>query len=438
MDQSNATPSIFQVYFNRRMAVLAGLGLASGLPYMLTGAVLQAWMTDAHVTLGTIGLFSLVTLPYTFKFCWAPFMDRYALPILGRRRGWLLLMQLLLIAAIAAMALTGPSRSLLLFAIMAMLLAFLSASQDIVADAYRTDVLPEAERGAGAAVYVTGYRIAMLLSSSLGIWLVGRYGVPWPMIYLGIAAMMSLGIVATLAAPEPRMQVARPEGLADAFIDPLFDFLRRPDGWLVLLFVVVFKLPDVLVDGMKMPFLLQIGISKEQIGAIGQGLGLAMSIAGALVGGGLVARLGLWRSLWVFGLLQALSNLGFWVLSQTGPNLLTLSAVISVENFCAGLVTAGFVAFLMSQCDVRFSATQYAMLSSLMAVTRIVGGAPAGFLAEHLGWPAFFLASLFAAVPGLLLLTWVRPRPRPQHEDRGFEVLPLTAPIPSSVPSPEP
>lgn len=414
-DDGDGERSLVAVYLNRRMAVLGALGFSSGLPYMLTGVILQAWMTEANVSLAKIGLFSLVTLPYTLKFLWSPLMDWYVPPMLGRRRGWLVITQVLLMGALAFMAISGASANLYLLAAAAWLVAFFSASQDIVADAYRTDVLSESQRGAGAAVFVTGYRLALIVSSSGALLVAGHWHIPWPAIYLGMAWMMLAGIVATITADEPGHDAARPE-LSSAIIDPVADFVGRRGWWLVILFIVLFKLPDVLAEGMKMPFLMKMGYTKEQIGAIGQGLGLAMSIVGALCGGGTIARMGLWRSLWLFGILQAVSNVGFWVLAHMHPNVVALTGVICVENYCAGLVTAGFLAFLMSQCDRRFSATQFALLSSLMAVTRVLSMTPSGYLAEALGWSGFFLLSIAAGVPGMALLLWLRPTAQPLPE----------------------
>jgi PAT family beta-lactamase induction signal transducer AmpG len=424
--------SLLRVFANRRTAALLLLGFASGLPLALTSDTLQAWMKDANVDLGTIGLFGLVGLPYTLKFLWAPLMDRWSIPILGRRRGWLLLTQLLLIAAILGSAITGPTHSLHALAIMALFVAFFSASQDIMIDAYRADVLPENERGAGAAITVTGYRIAMIASGAGALILVGRHLLSWPFVYAVMAAAMAVGLIATLLAPEPSRLAAAPPTLADAVIHPLKELLLRPNGWLVLAFVILFKLPDVMAGSMTLPFMLDIKLSKESVGTVRQGLGILITIAGALVGGGIVARMGLWRSLWLFGILQAVSNLGFWILAQTGPNTHVMIGVIAVENLCAGLVTAGFVAFLMSQCDPRYSATQFALLSSLMAVTRVVGGTPAGYLAGHLGWGPFFLMTISTALPGMLLLPWIRiPPPQALAEPQGFEVI-------SRSPSPPP
>lgn len=398
------------IYFNRRMGVLTALGFASGLPLALTGPTLQAWMTDAGLTLTAIGLFALVKIPYNVKFLWAPVMDAIVPPWLGRRRGWLLITQALLAVSIGAMAFMGPSISLHGLAIAALLVAFFSASQDIVADAYRTDVLGDREGGAGAAVFINGYRIAYIASAAGTLYLVGAHGFSWRSVYLIAAGLMGVGMIATLLAPRPRVSPPPPSSLREALWSPLTEFMGRRGGWLILVFVVVFKLPDVMVDNMKTPFLLKIGVGMEELAKVVQLMGMIATIVGTFAGGWLVARLGVWRSLWVLGGLQALSNLGFGVINATGPVYGVLLGVIGIENFCAGMVTAGFVAFLMTQCDRRFTATQYAILSGLMAVPRDVGGAFMGALAEAVGWSTFFALSVVVALPGMALLWWVRPR----------------------------
>lgn len=404
------------VYLSRKMAVLLALGFASGVPLGLTGATLQAWMTAAEVDLRTIGLLSVVGLPYTLKFLWAPAMDRFAPPVLGRRRGWLVLTQIACVLAILAMAATGAS-SLAALGLAALVVAFCSASQDIVADAYRTDVLEERERGAGAAVFVTGYRVAMLLTTGATLVAAEKLKLPWPTIYTLMAGAMGVGVLASLAAPEPAVVGAPPATFGAAVVRPFVEFVARRGWWAVLLFIVLFKAPDEMLNAVKIPFLeRRAGFTPTQIGAVAQSFGLVMSIVGAILGGAVIARLGVWRSLWGVAVLQGLSNLAFYALLFTGPRTDALAAVTCVENLCGGLVTAAFVAFLMGQCDVRFSATQYALLSSLMAVTRQLAGAPSGYIAEGLGWEAFLPVTAAAALPALLLLPFV-PMPKPRASE---------------------
>lgn len=387
------------------MAALLLLGVSSGLPLFLTSKTLQAWMTVEGVNLAAIGLFSLVGLPYSLKFIWAPLLDRFTLPFLGRRRGWLILIQCALLVAIAFMALQRPAQALQILAVNALAIAFLSATQDIAADAYRADVLEKREMGAGAAVFVLGYRIALLLTGSLALILADQ--VSWPSVYLLISAVMVIGIIGTVVAPEPKERDRPPASLADAVVLPFGEFFQRLgllQGLLILLFIVLYKLGDALVNNMSTPFLLQTGFTQTDIGAIQGGMGLIATIVGALAGGAILSKIGINRSLWVFGGLQAVSNLAYFIQAQLGRDYRFMILTINIENFCAGLGTAAFVAFLMSLCNQRFSATQYALLSSLMAVSRDILVAPAGRLVEITGWPMFFIISILAAIPGLMLL----------------------------------
>ncbi|HEY9630444.1 MAG TPA: AmpG family muropeptide MFS transporter [Coleofasciculaceae cyanobacterium] len=416
--------SLLQVFQSRKILALLLLGFSSGLPLFLTSKTLQAWMTVAGVDLGAIGLFSLVALPYSLKFLWSPWLDRFVPPFLGRRRGWLVIAQVGLVLAIGAMSLQNPGENLELLAINALAIAFLSASQDIAFDAYRVDVLEARETGAGAAITVLGYRIALLVTGSLALILADR--MPWSIVYLYLAGLMALSIGFTLWAPEPERLVHPPETLAEAVKLPFIEFFQRSGilrGAIVLIFVVLYKFGDGLVNNMATPFLLQTGFTQTDIGQIQGGMGLLATIVGALAGGAVLSRIGINRSLWIFGALQALSNLAYLALAQVGQNYMLMVLTINVENFCAGLGTAAFVAFLMSCCNPSFSATQFALLSSLMAVSRDILVAPAGQIAKATGWAPFFVLSLVAALPGLLLLPVCAPwKPRlPELSHPGLE-----------------
>ena len=406
--------SLLTVFGSRKMAALTLIGFSSGLPLFLTSRTLQAWMTVEGVDLTAIGLFSLVGLPYSLKFIWSPLIDRFTVPILGRRRGWLITLQIGLLIAIALMAFQQPKQALQLLAINAVAIAFLSASQDIAADAYRTDVLEELELGGGAAVFVLGYRIALLFTGSLALILADN--LPWPSVYLFMALGMVIGIIATLFAPEPK-ETSPPESLAAAVILPFGEFFQRQgvvQAILMLVFIVLYKLGDSFVNNMSTPFLLQTGFTQTDIGAIQGGMGLIATIVGTLSGGVILSKIGLNRSLWLFGALQAVSNLAYYALANVGQNYPALVLTINIENFCGGLGTAAFVAFLMNMCNQRFSATQYALLSSFMAVSRDILVAPAGTIAKSTGWPLFFIISIVAAIPGLLLLPLFAPwNPKP-------------------------
>ncbi|MES1022366.1 MFS transporter [Gloeocapsa sp. BRSZ] len=397
------------------MVALLLLGVSSGLPLLLTSKTLQAWMTVEGVDLKSIGLFSLVALPYSLKFLWAPILDRFALPFLGRRRGWLIALQIGLILAIAFMGFQQPAQALQLLAINALFVAFFSATQDIAGDAYRADILAEKEMGAGAAVFVLGYRVALLITGSLALILADR--ISWTSVYLLMASVMIIGVIGTLIAPEPEGHIQLPASLSEAVLLPFGEFFQRLGaltGFFILCFIVLYKLGDALVNNMSTPFLLQIGFTQTDIGAIQGGMGLIATIVGALAGGAILSKIGINRSLWLFGGLQAISNLAYFMQAQLGRNYPFMVLTINIENFCAGLGTAAFVAFLMSLCNQRFSATQYALLSSLMAVSRDILVAPAGALAESTGWSLFFIISIVAAIPGLLLLPVFAPwNPKP-------------------------
>ena len=402
--------SVLGVWGQPKMFALLLLGFSSGLPLYLTSKALQAWMTLEQVDLTTIGAFSLVALPYSLKFLWAPLLDRYVPPFLGRRRGWVLIAQLLLMLAIAAMSLHDPQLSLQLLAVNAVLIAFFSATQDVALDAYRTDVLAEKEMGAGAAIFVLGYRAALLLTGGVALILADHLS--WPTVYVIMGVLMLLSMLVTWRAPEPVMVGAPPKSLAAAVRLPFQDFFQRAgaiNAVLMLGFIIIFKLPEYMAQNMVMPFLLQVGFTQTEIGAIQGGIGLIATIVGSLIGGGMVARYGINKSLWISGIVGAAANILFYLLAVVGRNYPLLFTSVIVENLCYGLVTGVFVAFMMSMCNPLFSATQYALISSLMSASRDIIVSPAGAVAEAVGWPTFFLISLAVVLPGLAMLPFVAP-----------------------------
>jgi PAT family beta-lactamase induction signal transducer AmpG len=409
MSETTQNTSAFRIFGQPKMAILLLFGFSSGLPFYLTSKTLQAWMTTAHVDLATIGFFSLVTLPYSLKFVWAPLMDRYIPPFLGRRRGWVLITQILLLLAIAAMALHDPARGLEMLAINAIAITFFSASQDISLDAYRTDVLQDREMGAGAAVFVLGYRIAMISTGALAFFLADRN--QWPAVYLVLSKLLVVGIATTFIAPEPVLNDAPPKTLFEAVVLPFADFFQRvgPRAVLVLVFIVVYKYSDSLAGSMTTPFLLQAGFSQSEVGAVFLGVGVVATIAGVVVGGAMMGKVGINRALWLFVVFQGLSNLTYYGLSLSGKNHAFMVAAIITENFGLGLVSAGMTAYIMEMCNKRFTATQFALLSSLMAASRDILVAPAGKLVESIGWPGFFLLTVAMAIPPLLLLPFIAP-----------------------------
>jgi MFS transporter, PAT family, beta-lactamase induction signal transducer AmpG len=410
MSDGTDRTSPIRIFGQPKMAVLLFLGFSSGLPLYLTSKTLQAWMTTAKVDLTTIGLFSLVALPYSFKFVWAPVMDRFIPPFLGRRRGWVLITQILLLLAIAAMSLHDPLQGLRMLAINAIAIAFFSASQDISLDAYRTDVLENREMGAGAAVFVLGYRIAMITSGALAFFLADRLS--WPTTYLILSTLILVGVVTTFLAPEPVLNDAAPKSIAEAVILPFAEFFQRTGifrALLVLLFIVVYKYSDSLAGSMTTPFLLQAGFSETEVGAVFLGAGVIATIVGVLAGGAVIGKVGINRSLWIFVVVQGLSNLTYYALSLAEKNHALMVTAVVTENFGLGLVTAAMTAFLMSMCNKRFTATQFALLSSLMAASRDILVAPGGKIAESLGWPSFFIVTVAMAIPPLVLLPFIAP-----------------------------
>lgn len=393
------------IYFSPRVIPLLVLGFASGLPLALTSGTLQAWATVAGASLTQIGFLTLVGTAYTVKFLWAPFIDRYAIPILGRRRGWIAVSQFLLALSIAAMGLFDPAGQLSLIAMLAVFVAFMSATQDIAFDAYSTDVLHSTERAAGAAVKVLGYRLAMIVSSGLALVIADQW-LGWNAMYMLMGGIMAMCAIATFIAPEPDVVVAPPRSLQRAVIDPLVEFFKRPAAISILVLIVFYKLGDAFAGALSTTFLIRgAGFSATQVGTINKIFGLAATIVGALLGGGLLARLGLYRSLLLFGALQAVSNFGYWFLAISEPNEWLMGAVIAVENLCGGMGTSAFVALLMALCNQRFSATQFALLSAFSAVGRTyLAGPITPFLVERFGWPSFFIFTVVVALPGLWLL----------------------------------
>jgi PAT family beta-lactamase induction signal transducer AmpG len=396
-----------QVFHSRRIATVMLLGFSSGLPLALTGGTMQAWMAVAGVDLRTIGVFALVGLPYTLKFIWSPLMDRFVPPWLGRRRGWILIAQICLVAGIAAMAFGSPRQDPFVMGALALLVAFASASQDIVVDAYRTDVLHEKERGAGAAVFVMGYRMAMIVSGAAALILSDRIG--WRDTYLLMSVIMIAGMAATVMGPEPDGTIAPPKSVREAAWGPLKDFLSRKSAFTLVLVIVLYKLGDAYAGTLTTAFLIRgLGFTPTDVGTINKGLGLVSLIIGALVGGTLMVRLGLYKALMLFGVLQAASVLLFMVLALAGKSYLMMIIAVAFENLCGGMGTAAFVSLLMALCSQRYSATQYALLSSLAALGRIFIAPSSGYVVEMVGWPQFFLFAAVSAIPGLLLLGWVR------------------------------
>ncbi len=399
--------TVWRALLQRRMLTTLLMGFSSGLPLLLTSRTLQAWMTAEGIDLKIIGLFALVGIPYTLKFVWAPVFDRFVPPFLGRRRGWLLISQVLLAVTIGFLALLHPSATPGLVAGICVLISFLSASQDILVDAYRREALEDNELGIGATFYVYGYRVAMWISGALAFILADH--IAWRGVYLLMAAIMALCIFVTLFSPEPKMEGEPPRNFQETVLDPLLEFFNRRNAWEILLFILLYKVGDTMAGSMATPFYLKIGFTNTEIGTIAKTFGFFSSLAGGFVGGVMILRVGINRALWVFGIMQMLSTSCFAYLATVGPDRLVLTGVIAFEDFSTGLATAAFVAFMAAQTNKRFTATQYALLTSLMGIPRVILSAPTGYLAEHFGWVHFFMFTAIMHIPGLLLLFRVAP-----------------------------
>jgi len=388
------------VYARRRVLVLFPLGFAAGLPYLLVGSTLSAWLTQAGVSLAGVGLFSAVALPYSLKLLWAPLVDRFRPPFGGRRRGWIVLFQLALGLMLVALGAMSPHAAPLPFAALAVGVTFCAASQDIAADAYRTDLLRADERAAGTAVYVFGYRVAMLVTGGLA--LVAADHLPFGRVYQLSAALLAVGVVAALLAPEPEA-VAPPATLRAAVVEPLTDWFARPRALGLLAFVALYRLSDLVVAAMSTPFLLAHGFSNTEIGLVNKNVGIAATIAGALGGGAVVGRFGLGRPLVAFGIAVPLSSLFWAALALAGKSHALFVVTVAVHDALVGGGIAALEAFILTACNRRYGATQYALLSATAGLAGRLAAAPSGAIAAHLGWPAFFAAGAVAGLAALAL-----------------------------------
>jgi PAT family beta-lactamase induction signal transducer AmpG len=395
------------VFLNPRMLAITCLGFASGLPLALTSSTLQAWFTQAGVSITTIGVLSLIGMPYVWKFLWAPLMDRFTVLGSSRRRGWILLTQLALCTTLFCLATFNPAQQPGLMGLVALLVAFFSASQDVAIDAYRTDVLPADERGIGSAYFIFAYRIAMLVAGGVVLVIADHAG--FKVAYQIMAITIALCTIATYFAPEIKHEVLPTHNIFATIKESFVDLLSRDSIGLLLLFVVFYKLGDALATSLITNFILHgLGFSLTQLGIAYKTVSLIATLAGAFTGGALLVKLRLYRSLLLFGLAQALSTLTFMALALAGKNFSLMVASVFIENFCSGMGTTAFVAFLMSLCHMRYTATQYACLSALASVGRVFLGPVAGVMVVHLGWVAFFAWSFVLSFPGLMLLMLLR------------------------------
>ncbi len=403
-----AKPTVVEALRHPRMRAILMLGFASGLPLNLTGSTLQAWLADAKVDIRTIGIFSLVGLPYVLKFLWAPLLDRYLPPLLGRRRGWILVYQVLLAVAIGIMGFCSPTVAPFVLGLLALSVAFLSASQDIVIDAYRVDVIPGDQRALAAAASAVWYRPAAMFAGAVIVLIAARTG--WRAAYGMVALMMLATMLVTLWSPEPERPGRAPSTLVDAVLLPARDLLNRPGAWGFLLLVLLYKVGDAFALSLYSAFMIKgVGFSLAQLSIAGKVNMTISSMVGTALGGWIYLRWGLFRSMLVFGILQAATNLLYMWLALAGKQLWLMIFATTVDNLVGGMGLAAFIAFLVAQCSSSYSATQYALLSALAALPRVVMGAVAGAVVHAVGWAHFFIVTFLTATPGLMLLVWLRP-----------------------------
>ena len=412
-------------YFSRHMLICVMLGFTSGLPLFILYNLLSAWLKSEQVDLKAIGLFALVGFPYTWKFLWSPLMDRFHFPLLGRRRGWMFFTQLALLAAVGSMGFFSPLTELTAVVTLAGVIAFLSASQDIVIDAYRRELLSDAEQGSGTALFVNAYKMSTLVPGSLSLILSDFLS--WQIVF-GITALFMLpGLFTTLLISEPRIYGEPPRTLREAVVEPFREFIQR-SGWshaaLILAFIFLYKLGDSMATALATPFYMELGYTRTQIGLVAKNAGLWASLAGGILGAIWLEKTGVNRGLWIFGVLQAVAILGFALLAQTGvtaagvePSSLMLGLVIGLEAFAVGLGTAAFTAYIATTTDQRYTATQFALFTSLAAVPRTFFNALTGFIVAQTGWFVFFLICFALAIPGMLLLPKIAPWRTPAAND---------------------
>ncbi len=383
------------------IAVVTVLGFASGLPFPLIGGTLQAWLTTEGIDIKTIGIFTILTLPYSFKFLWSAIFDRFSIPGLGRRRGWIIICQILILFSIFLM-ITFTPKHLLFFSILAAMIAFFSASQDISIDAYRTEVLRPEDRGIGASFAVTAYRIALIVGGGLCLLLADYLG--WQTALTIISSLLILGVITTFWSDEP-IGIKKPTTMKESFVEPLRDLLKREKSIILLLFIVLYKIGDAYASSLSTAFFIRgIGFSLTEVGTVNKIGGLISAIAGSILGGFLLRKISLYKALISFGILQAVSNIMFMVLAIGGKNFSLFVSTVVIENLTGGMGTTAFLALLMGLCNRTFAATQYALLSSLASVGRVVISPTAGFIVESIGWPGFYFLTFLVAIPGLFLI----------------------------------
>ncbi len=392
---------ILKIIFSKRLISILFFGISSGLPLLLIGSTLKAWMKELNVDLGTIGIFAIVGLPYTIKFLWAPVLDRFKLPFLDRRRGWIFISQIILSVLFLLLSFCRPDLNPISVGVVTFLIAFFSATQDIAIDAYRREILPDIELGLGSSFAVNGYRIGMLIAGSGAFLLADRFG--WRNTYILMSTIMFLCVIITFLAPFVETPSGSPKTMKEAVINPFIDYFSFKHAIEILAFILLFKMGDQIASDMLSPFYLSIGFNKTQMGIVSF-WGFFATLLGMFIGGIIMLKIGITRSLWFFGILQMVSTAFFSLLAHVGPNFFLYAGVVAFENLSSGMGTSTYVAFMASLCNKNFTATQYALLSSLMGVPRVFLGTTSGFLAKLLGWKMYFIFCTLLAIPGLLLL----------------------------------
>jgi len=407
--------NIFKPYLDKKIIISMIMGFVAGLPLLLTITLLQAWLTDVNVSKSTIGLFALIGLPYSLKFLWAPIFDRYVISSLGRRRGWLLFVQVLLILSIFLLGQSNPEINLYNVAVLSLSVTFFSASQDIIIDAYRRESLLEREQTIGASAYVLGYRFGALAAGAGGLILADIYS--YSFVYTMMSLIMLIGVVTTFFANEPKI-IAQPTTLKESIIEPFKEFFNRYQvekndiqkyvPYLILLFILLYKVGDTMAHSLSTNFYLEIGFSKTEIGTVVKFFGLGATLIGAFVGGVLSLKIGLYKSLIYFGVFQLIATLGFAVLFYTGDNIVILIGVITLENLAAGMGYTAYLAFIANMTSKQFTATQFALMTALMSLPRTFLSGTSGFLVEMLDWDIYFIFCSLIAIPALLILKKIK------------------------------
>lgn len=399
--------AFFSDFFSKKMLIIFFLGFSSGLPFLLTSGTLKIWLARENVDISTIGYFSWIGLSYSLKFLWAPFLDRFSFFGLGRRRSWMFLSQICIMIGIAVLGSFEPKASLQNMVIASILIAFFSATQDIAIDSFRREYLSEIEIGMGSSITQYGGRFAMLVSGGLGVGLVGSgaLNLTWHELYYILAACMGIGMIVTFIAPEPHVNAAeQPRTMRDAVLEPLKEFLTRDKAVIILLFVMLFKFGDAMSGAMLTPYYVQMGYTNEDIGLIAKSFGLASALVGLFIGGVVIYSIGVLRSLWIFGVLQALSTAGFAIITWTGPEKWALAVTVFFEDISSGMGSAAFVTYLATTTNKKYTATQYAILSSIATLGRNFFSGFSGDLVKALGWAPFFITCGLLAIPGMIML----------------------------------